>query len=322
MARISRKTAIMGMAAKPEESRRVYHAAAYVRLSVEDGSCEEQPESIATQQYMLENYIAQQPDMELYQVYCDNGKSGTDFERPDFERMMKDVERQKVNCIVVKDLSRFGRNYVEAGYYLETIFPALGVRFVAIQDPYDSKKEQHGEELVLSLKNLMNDLYARDISQKIHSALTIKQKKGEFIGAFPPYGYQKSMKDKHKLEADPEAALVVQEIFQKRLAGESFAKIAEQLNSKRIPSPSFYHYQKGHKKKKPAAVIWQAQTIKHIIENPVYAGHMAQGRTKKSLCDGTPKSKIPRESWIVVKNTHKALIPQDIYDQVQKRTKR
>ncbi len=317
MARISRKAIILGQTAEMQIQTSMYNVAAYVRLSVEDGSSEKHPESIAMQRYLLEAYIEKQPDMKLYQVYCDSGESGTNFERPAFIRMMEDVRKQKVNCIVVKDLSRFGRNYVETGYYLETILPSLKVRFVALNDQYDSQKGECGEELVFSLKNLINDLYAKDISQEIHSALSIKQKKGDFIGSLAPYGYQRSMEDKHKLEVDPEAALVVQEIFKKRYAGESFLQIAKWLDNRGIPSPSFYQYQKGHKKIKPTASVWRAQTIKHIISNPVYLGHMAQGRTKKSLCDGISKTKISREGWIVVKNTHKALISQEVFDQVQ-----
>ncbi len=316
MARISRKGLVNDNVVLAEQ-KHIYHAAAYVRLSIEDNHGTDNSDSIVMQQYMLEGYIARQPDMELYQVYCDNGESGTDFQRPGFVHMMEDVKRQKVDCIVVKDLSRFGRNYVEAGYYLEKVFPFLGIRFVAVNDEYDSEKDQEKDELVLSLKNLVNDLYAKDISQKIHAALFIKQKKGEYIGALPPYGYLKSTEDKHKLVVDPETACIVQNIFQWRLAGDSFTEIARKLNNREIVSPSLYHYQKGHKKKKPTSFIWQAQTIKHITTNPVYAGHMAQGKTKKSLCDAILASKVSREHWIVVENTHEALVSQEVFDRVQ-----
>lgn len=322
MARVSRKVAAITkntISALPE---RIYHVAAYVRLSAEDNHYTKDRESLSTQQDMLERYILQQPDMLLYQVYSDNGESGTDFARSGFECMMNEIRKRKVDCIVVKDLSRFGRNYVETGYYLEKLFPYLGVRFVAVNDHYDTKKDK--DELVLSLKNLMNDLYAKDISQKIGSALFTRQKNGEFIGAFPPYGYLKSPEDKHKLIIDPDVAAIVHDIFQRRQDGEEVNQIACYLNKKKIPSPSMYHYQKGHKKKRPkgTATIWQGQTIRQIIANPVYAGHMAQGKTKKSLCSGIPKTKVPDKDWIIVKNTHEALVSQEIFDRIQRDTKR
>ena len=317
MARTSRKAAVIET--EPALPEKVYHAAIYVRLSVEDNKRTGDGESIAMQQYMLEKYIAQQPDMMLYGVYSDNGESGTGFARPGFEHMMDGVRKREIDCIIVKDLSRFGRNYVETGYYLEKIFPYLGVRFVAVNDHYDTENEKEGNELVISLKNLVNDLYAKDISQKIHSSLSTKRKNGEFLGAFPPYGYLKSPEDKHKLVIDPEVAPVVREIFGWRLAGDGINQIARRLNDRGLPSPSFYHYQRGHKKKKPegAAAIWQAQIVKRMTANLVYAGHMAQGRTKKSLCEGTPKTKVSREEWIIVRNTHEALVSQEVFDQVQ-----
>ena len=165
MARTSRKAAVIET--EPALPEKVYHAAIYVRLSVEDNKRTGDGESIAMQQYMLEKYVAQQPDMMLYGVYSDNGESGTGFARPGFEHMMDGVRKREIDCIIVKDLSRFGRNYVETGYYLEKIFPYLGVRFVAVNDHYDTENEKEGNELVISLKNLVNDLYAKDISQKI-----------------------------------------------------------------------------------------------------------------------------------------------------------
>ncbi len=320
MPRISRKTAILKTETISVIPRRIYHAAAYIRLSAEEYKRSDNEESIIMQQYMLERYIAEQSDMVLCGVYSDSGKSGTDFVRPGFERMMDGIRNQEIDCIVVKDLSRFGRNYVETGYYLEKIFPYLGIRFVAINDQYDTEKEKEGNELVISLKNVMNDLYAKDISQKIHSALSIKRKNGEFLGVFPPYGYLRSPEDKHKLVIDPDAAPVVREIFQWRLLGDGISQIAGRLNDRGLASPSLYHYQKGHKKKKPegTAAIWQAQIIKCITTNPVYAGHMVQGKTKKSLYEGIPRTKVSSEDWIVVKNTHEALVSQEVFDRIQR----
>lgn len=319
MARTSRKSAVIQTGTAPVTPERIYHTAVYVRLSVEDNNRAGNRESIAMQQYMLEKYIEGQPDMMLREVFSDNGESGTDFARPGFERMMDSVRNREVDCIVVKDLSRFGRNYVETGYYLEKIFPYLGVRFVAVNDQYDTENPKEGNELVLSLKNLVNDIYAKDISQKSGSALHTKQKNGEFIGAFAAYGYLKSSGDKHKLVIDPETAPVVREIFQWRLAGDGISLIARKLNDRGIPSPSMYHYQKGRRKKKPegASSIWQGQMIKLMTANPVYAGHMAQGKTKKSLCGGMPVTTVSRGDWIVVKNTHEPLVSQEVFDRIQ-----
>ncbi len=320
MARMSRKAAVMEqevrITTKPE---RVYSTAVYARLSVEDNNRAGDRESITMQRYMLEKYVDTQADMRLYGVFCDNGETGTDFERSEFERLMAGVRERRIDCIVVKDLSRFGRNYVETGYYLEKIFPYLGVRFVAVNDNYDSIKDKGGNELVISLKNLVNDLYAKDISQKINTVLEIKQQKGEFIGAFPPYGYLKSPEDKHRLVPDPDAAPVVREIFQWRADGIGINMIARYLNERGIPSPAMHHYLNGRKKKKPegTGAIWQGQMIKLMTKHPVYVGHMAQGRTKKSLSSRISKTEVNKEDWIIVHNTHEAIVSQDIFDKAQ-----
>ncbi len=321
MARVSRKAAIMEteencLAVIPE---RVYHAAAYVRLSVEDNRRIDDKESIAMQRYMLEKYIEGQPDMRLQGVYCDNGETGTNFERPGFEHMMDQVRERTVDCIVVKDLSRFGRNYVETGYYLEKIFPYLGVRFVAVNDSYDTLKDGSGNEMVLSLKNLVNDLYARDISQKVRSSLNTKRKNGEYIGSVSPYGYRKSLEDKHKLVIDPDAASVVRSVFRWRADGMGVVQIARKLNEEGIPSPAFYNYQKGYTCREPseAGRFWKAPGIHRMLGNLVYAGHMAQGKTRKSLSEGIPKMDVPCDEYIIVKNTHPPIIDQETFDRVQ-----
>ncbi len=328
MARVSRKPAGLGNSGNAAgtntsgTSERVYHTAAYVRLSVEDNRRDGNKDSIKMQQYMLEQYIALQPDMQLEGVFCDNGETGTNFERSGFEAMMDGVRQRKIDCIVVKDLSRFGRNYVEAGYYLEKIFPYLGVRFVAVNDHYDTLRDANGNELVLFLKNLVNDLYAKDISQKISSAIAVKQKNGEYIGSFAPYGYRKSPEDKHKLVIDEETAPVVRDIFQWRAEGQGIAQVARRLNERNIPSPTMYKYMKGMLKKRPsnAGAIWQAQGVKALTRNPVYAGHMAQRKARQSLSEGMPKMMIPNEEWIVVEHTHAPIVSQEIFDKVQEIT--
>ena len=271
------------------------------------------------QRYMLEQYVAMQPDMQLYDVFCDNGKSGTNFHRPAFIHMMDQAEQGRIDCIVVKDLSRLGRNYIETGYYLEKVFPYFGIRFVAVNDRYDTLKFEKKEELVYSLKNLINDWYARDISRKIGAALLVKQKKGEFIGAIAPYGYLKSTEDRHKLVVDAQTAPVVKKIFQWRIEGQGWTQIACRLNQMNIPSPAMYQYQRGHRKKKPskAGSVWQAQGVKALVENPVYAGHMVQGKYKKSLSEGKGKTAVGRKNWIWVRDTHLAIVEPEVFEKAQ-----
>ena len=320
MARVSRKAAISGegkrcLAVIPE---RIYNVAAYVRLSVEGDNLEKNRESISTQRYMLEKYIEKQPDMRLTAVFCDNGETGTDFERPGFEKMMDEVRHRKIDCIVVKDLSRFGRNYVETGYYLEKIFPYMGIRLVAVNDGYDTLSGD-ADEMVVSLKNLVNDLYAKDISRKINSTFETMRAKDQMTSGHPPYGYLRSREDRHRLVVDQETAPVIRDIFRWRLEGHGMAQIARRLNDGGILSPPMFHYRHGNRKDKPSGVsaIWKAYHIRFMLQNPAYAGHTAQGKVKESLSDGIPLKKTAREDWVIVKNTHEGIIDQETFDRVQ-----
>ncbi|MCM1045721.1 MAG: recombinase family protein [Candidatus Gastranaerophilales bacterium] len=319
MARISRKAAL----AETEDnlvavSEKVYNTAVYVRLSVEGEDKEKNRESISTQRYMLEKYIEKQPDMRLAAVFYDNGETGTDFERPGFERMMDEVRHRKIDCIVVKDLSRFGRNYVETGYYLEKIFPYMGVRLVAVNDGYDTLSGD-ADGMVISLKNLVNDLYAKDISRKISSTFETMRAKGQITSGHPPYGYLRSREDKHRLAVDPETVSVVRDIFKWRLEGDGAVKIARKLNDKGELSPPMFHYLHGSRKDEPSGTgaIWKAYHIRFMLQNPAYAGHTAQGKVRKSLSDGQPLRKNVKEDWIIVKDTHEAIIDQTTFDKVQ-----
>ena len=320
MARVSRKAVIWGegkncLAVIPEK---IYNVAAYVRLSVEGDKLEKNREAISTQRYMLEKYIEKQPDMRLTAVFCDNGETGTDFERPGFEQMMDEVRHRKIDCIVVKDLSRFGRNYVETGYYLEKIFPYMGIRLVAVNDGYDTLSGDT-DEMVVSLKNLVNDLYAKDISRKINSTFETMRANGQMTSGHPPYGYLRSREDRHRLVMDPETTPAVRDIFQWRLEGEGMVQIARRLNDRGVLSPPMFHYRHGNRKDKPSGVsaIWRAYHVRFMLQNPAYAGHMAQGKVKESLSDGIPLKKTAREEWVIVKNTHEGIIDQETFDRVQ-----
>lgn len=200
-------------------ARKIYKTAAYVRLSVED-SGKPGADTIEGQKALLTSFIESKSDMELVSLFCDNGRTGTDFDRPQFEKMMEEVRKGRVNCIVVKDLSRFGRNYKETGNYLERIFPFLGVRFIAVNDNFDTLTAERTQDgYIVPLKNLINEVYSKDISKKIDAALTIKQQRGEFIGAWAPYGYRKDPDDKHHLVINEETAPTVRQIFKWRSEG-------------------------------------------------------------------------------------------------------
>lgn len=319
MARKSRTSAIASDIMPVQQLEKVYSTGIYVRLSVEDNNRKEDGDSIEMQKYMLQKYVNERPDLSVYSLYCDNGRTGTNFERPEFERLMDDVRGGKVDCVVVKDLSRLGRNYIETGHYMEKIFPFLGVRFIAVNDGYDSLTCQNGNDLIVSLKNLINDIYAKDISKKSGSALAVKQKNGEFIGAFPPYGYLKDRDDNHKLVPDPDTAHFVHQIFLWKAEGIGINTIARRLNEMGVPSPAKYRYLSGIFKKEPSGngAIWQGQSIKLITSNLMYAGHMAQGKSKKSLHDGQLKTMIPQSDWVVVRDTHEPIIDEDTFNKVQ-----
>lgn len=300
----------------------IYNAALYLRLSKEDGDKTES-DSIRSQRDLIANFVKSMPEIRICSERIDDGFSGVDFNRPAFNLMMEDVKAGLVNCIIVKDLSRFGRNYIEAGRYIERIFPFLGVRFIAVNDGYDSAKERtQSDEIIIPFKNLINDAYCRDISIKIRSQLDIKRKKGEFIGSFAVYGYLKSEENKNQLVIDPYAAKIVRDIFAWKLDGLSQQGIADRLNEISEPSPMEYKrflglnfatsFQVNPKAK------WTAMAIGRILKNPIYAGHLVQGK------ESTPNYKIkqrimkPEDKWIRVENTHEPIIAQEIFDTVNR----
>lgn len=221
MARKSKRA----IATEKKSPRNIFNTAVYIRLSMEDRPYKHGSDSIANQRELILDYLKDKHDMRVYDIYCDNGRTGTDFDREEFRRMMYDVYNGKVNCIVVKDLSRFGREYIETGDYLERIFPLLGVRFIAVNDGYDNRVDPF--DITVPIKNVINTLYDRDISAKSAAALRMKQENGEFIGSFAPYGYIRSKEDRHKLVIDPEAADVVKKIFEWKAENASYAEIAD-----------------------------------------------------------------------------------------------
>ncbi len=319
MARTKRKVnPLAPMPGREITAQRIYKAGAYIRLSMED-SGKKGSDTMDAQQEMIESYIAAQPDMNLCGLYCDNGYTGTNFQRPAFERLMDDVRGGKIDCIVVKDLSRFGRNYIETGNYLERVFPFLSVRFVAVCDNFDTLTAERSQDgYIMPLKNIINAAYSKDISHKVSSALAVKQRAGEFIGSWAPYGYRKCACDKHRIEPDPATAPIVREIFALRRDGMSFNKIAKRLNDEKIPTPAQYRRETGQlKTDRYKNARWNIHTLKAIVENQVYIGHLVQGRKKSGLCQGRKQQRIQKSDWIVVENTHEPLIDGDTFQAVQ-----
>ena len=296
----------------------VYNVAVYVRLSIEDKYYKNGTDSLSNQEEMILEYLKDKTNMKLYKVYSDNGETGSNFERQGFQDMMYDVYNGKVNCIIVKDLSRFGREYIEMGDYLEKIFPLIGVRFIAINDNYDNNVTSF--DISVPIKNIINTLYARDLSKKSAAALRIKQQNGEFIGSYAAYGYLKSKEDKHKIVVDEETAPVVKMIFEWKAQGLGYAAIGRKLYDMDIMPPCRYRYDKGilTDKRYSDAVFWSYRTLKTILENEVYIGNMVQGRRKSRFFEGMNEVKVDKQDWSVVKNTHEPIISQELFDKVQK----
>ncbi len=287
----------------------------YLRLSDEDNGGEGKG-SIRNQLELLLDFVEGLEKTEIVDTYTDNGRTGTDFERPEWKRMMEDIQKHKINCIIVKDLSRFGRNYLEAGDYLEKVFPFLGVRFIAVNDHYDSADKIFKEKsLITEFKNLANDYYSRDISKKVISAFRTKKEQGQFIGNMAPYGY--ILKDNYFM-VDETAAAVVRRIFFMKIQGISFAEIAKTLNQENIPSPSRYAGEHGAKKYKNCShILWQPQAISRILYNPTYVGDMVQGKNNRSIYSKEKQGKRKEEAWEIRKDSHPAIIEREIFEKIQ-----
>ena len=296
-----------------------YSTAAYVRLSMED-SGKIDGYSLQNQEALLMEFINSHSDLHLHKMYVDNGFTGTQFERPAFEEMMQDMRDGIINCIVVKDLSRLGRNYLEAGNYLEQIFPFFKVRFISITDGYDSISPDFTDEaLIIPLRNIINEGYAKDISIKVSSAFETRKKQGKYMAKNPVYGYLKDPEDKNHLVIDPEASLIVKRIFQMRLDGTSLGKIAKMLNDEGIPCPSKYFVLKGiSKETKYLKSFWSRNTTNKILRNRMYLGCLVYGKTKNSFAKGIKDYAVPESEWQIVEGTHESLITQEVFDEVQK----
>ena len=304
----------------------IYDAALYLRLSkddMDDGSEKTESNSIANQRELLRSFVKSQPDIQIFDIYVDDGYSGGNFDRPEFKRMTTDIEAGRVNCVIVKDLSRFGREYIEAGRRIEKTYPALNVRFISVTDQFDSKTADFSEKsFVVPIKNFVNESYCRDISGKVRSHQKVKREKGEFIGAFAPYGYCKDPENKNCLVIDDYAADIVRKIFAWKIEGFSFGAIAGKLNVRHVQSPKEYkiangeNYNAGFQGKDTPK--WSAVQIKRILTNEVYIGNMVQGKQERISYKVKKRLDKPESEWVRVKNTHPAIIKQSDFDVVQK----
>ena len=300
----------------------VWNTCGYVRLSHEDGDKEES-NSVTGQKDLIRDYLSRHPELRECGMKVDDGYTGSNFDRPAFQEMMAEVKAGKVNCIVVKDLSRFGRDHLGVGEYIEKIFPFMGVRFIANNDNYDSLHSNvESDELIIPFKNLINEAYCRDTSIKIRSQLEIKRQRGDFIGSFAVFGYRKDPEDRHRLLVDDYAADVVRDIFKWKLEGVSAGDIADRLTASGIPTPMDYKRSQGMRYSTSFRVkeesVWDAGMVLRILKNPVYTGVLEQGRVT------TPSYRVkrlvvkPREEWAVVENCHEAIIDRYDFESVQK----
>ena len=290
-------------------------AVMYLRLSKEDGEKTES-NSISNQREMINSY-ARKNQITMVKEYVDDGYSGANFDRPNFKEMIKAAYVRKFNTIIVKDLSRFGRDYIEAGKYIQRIFPENGIRFISVNDNYDSKSaDMNDTHLILPIKNFINDSYCRDISNKVKSSQKIKREKGDFISAFAPYGYKKSDENKNKLVVDEQAAPNIKNIFDMKLLGYSSKAIADELNHLGVLTPRKYKESQGFKCNGFQNIKggnWSAKAVNRIIENEVYIGNTLQGKSITLNYKNKKQIGKDKEEWVRVENTHEAIISKEVF---------
>ena len=314
MARKNRK----GVSA-PEQPKKdymkIWRTALYIRLSVEFNG--KRGDSLETQRQIMEAYAALCPDLEIVEVYTDNGITGRTFEREAFQRMLADVDAGKINCIMVKDLSRLGRNTIDTGYYIEKYFPLHRVRFIAVNDQFDSEdSENSGNHLIVPLKNMINEAYAADISKKVRAQQNQAMRDGEFVGARPPYGYRKDPDNCHRLLVNEDTAPIVRQIFQWTVDGVALNVIVKRLNEQGVMTPGYYLASIGliTSKKLMGSGKWQTWTVGKILADELYTGDMVQG---KHTNVGHKQVVTKPVDWIVVRNTHEPLVSREVFAKAQ-----
>lgn len=290
-----------------------YHVGLYIRLSKEDES-EGPSESVNNQKSLLMDFV-QKHRLSVFDTYVDDGWSGTNFDRPDFKRMIGDIEAKKVNLVITKDLSRLGRDYIMTGHYMERYFPEKRVRYISLLDGIDTGVDSTANDIT-PFRAIMNDMYAKDISKKIKSVKRDKQRKGLFIGGKPLYGYKMHSTEKNRIVIDEGAAPNVRRIFNMALEGMSCHQIAAQLNVEKVPTPATYA---GLNQGRigPYAGLWSSERISEMLQNETYIGNMVQGRMMKINYKSQKCIKQARENWVVVEDTHEPLVDRDTFQKVR-----
>lgn len=320
MPRVSKRNKRKNPDTQPVQQVKYYRAGLYIRLSEKDGG-HGRRDSIYIQQQICADFVKEHPEMLLQKTYTDNGVTGTTFARPGFEQLMEDVRGGSVDCIIVKDFSRFGRDAVEAVDLIDVVFPTLGVRFISVLDDYDSENPACVQDRVNHiLKHFMNDYYAREVSAKLVQAHKLSKEKGEFWGPRPPYGYKRSEESSKKLVPEESEKEVVQKIFYWYVFDNmSSYDIAKKLNDMEVPSPAeSYEMRRYGEVKSGKRSYWLADRIRNILQNQAYIGAAVYGKTKKQLHENVPLNRLPREQWEVRKNAWEPLVEQTIFQEAQR----
>jgi site-specific DNA recombinase len=304
-----------------------YEVAVYCRLSQDDKD-KSISNSIVNQQKILMRYISNHEDLEYKETYIDDGFTGTNFSRPGFERMIRDIDNGKITCVIVKDLSRFGREHITVDNYLENIFPLNGVRFISLTENIDSyKNPQKMQSIEIPFRNLLNEEYAKDISRKTRASLESKRRQGKYVGNSTPYGFIKDPNDKNKLLIDKIASKVVYQIFVWFIEGLNQTQIANKLNSMNVLCPMAHKVNLGIAKKPKNANedtfdTWSNSKVRDILWNEIYTGNLVQGKTTSISHKIKRRDPLPRDEWTIVENTHEAIIDADMFDSVKKLLKK
>ena len=318
MARKSRKNVIpQESTALPDKEKNVlFKAGLYARLSHEKEENIERG-TIETQMELMKNYVKDHEDIVIEEEYYDASFTGTNFERPDFKRMLEDAKTGRINCIIVKDLSRLGRNYVEMGNYIERVFPFLNVRFIAVTDDFDSFRP--GTDLMMPLKNIVNEFYAKDISKKVSTAHRRKWTTDEYMCGFAPYGYLKSKTEKNRIVVDEATAENVRLIYKLFLEGKGYTPIAKYLNEQGIMSPLMYLKSLGYQQNVKTNGVWTKTTVKSILTNQAYIGSAVHGKVVIEKYNNIPLHATDPSEWVIVENTHEPLVDKETFEKAQER---
>lgn len=320
MARKSRKNMMLqeNTALPDKEKKVLFKAGLYARLSHETEENIERG-TIETQMELMKNYVKDHEDIVIEEEYYDASFTGTNFERPDFQRMLEDAKTGRINCIIVKDLSRLGRNYVEMGNYIERVFPFLNVRFIAVTDDFDSFRP--GTDLMMPLKNIVNEFYAKDISKKVSTAHRRKWTTDEYMCGFAPYGYLKSKTEKNRIVVDEATAGNVRLIYKLFLEGKGYTPIAKYLNEQGIMSPLMYLKSLGYQLNVKTNGVWTKTTVKSILTNQAYIGSAVHGKVVIEKYNNIPLHATDPSEWVIVENTHEPLVDKETFEKAQERVK-